>query len=74
MESLGVAGSSPYYAKEAAMQQNDRMVGMPTLRQRLDMAVKQAEERLAAVTEARELFDRNPDIEKLLNIMQKAHF
>lgn len=51
-----------------------RMAHMPTLRQRLDMAVQQAEERLAAVKEARELFDRNPDIEKLLNIMQKAHF
>lgn len=53
---------------------NAKMAHVPTLRQRLDQAVQQAEERLAAVKEARELFDRNPDVEKLLNIMQRAHF
>lgn len=47
---------------------------MPTLQDRLELAVKQAEERLAAVKEAREIFLRNPDIERLLDIMQKSHF
>lgn len=50
------------------------MATMPTLKQRLDSAVTHAEERLAAVKEARELFDRNPDLEKLLNLMQKGLF
>lgn len=56
--------------KEIAVQ----MISTPTLVQRLDMAVQQAEERLRAVTEAREIFKRNPDMEKLLNIMQKGLF
>ena len=52
----------------------DKMVRMPNLRERLDTAVQQAEERLAAVKRAKELFDKNPDLEELLNIMQKSHF
>ncbi len=51
-----------------------KAVRMPTLKERLDLAVKQAEERLAAVKEAREIFGRNPDIERLLDIMQKGSF
>lgn len=50
------------------------MAQMPTLKQRLDQAVHQAEERLATAQEARELFDRNPDLERLLNLMQKGLF
>ena len=47
----------------------------PTLKQRLETAVLQAEERLRAVKEAKELFDKNPGIEKLLDIMlQKGLF
>jgi hypothetical protein len=46
----------------------------PTLKQRLEGAVNRAEEQLAAAKEARELFDRNPDIEKLLNLMQRGLF
>ena len=51
-----------------------KMAHMPSLKQRLDMAVQQAEERLAAVNRAREIFDKNPDLEELLNIMQRSHF
>lgn len=50
------------------------MARMPTLKERLDLSVKQAEERLAAVVRARAIFERNPDLEELLNIMQKNHF
>jgi len=60
------------YALSGAL--NQKMARMPTLRERLDLAVAQAEERLAAVKEAREIFDRNPDVEKLLDLMQRAHF
>lgn len=49
-------------------------IRMPSLQQRLDLAVQQAQERLAKVTEAREILARNPDLEKLLNIMQQSHF
>ena len=45
-----------------------------TLQERLDIAVRQAEEHLKVVTEAREIFTRNPDLEKLLNLMQRGLF
>ena len=50
------------------------VVGMPTIKQRLDMAVRAAEERLSAVKRAKEILDKNPELEELLNIMQKSHF
>jgi hypothetical protein len=52
----------------------EKMARAPTLQERLDMAVESAEERLAAVKEAREIFTRNPDLEKLLNVMQRGLF
>lgn len=64
----GAQTATPYYDNGA------KMASIPTLKQRLDMAVEQAENRLAAVKEAREIFERNPDIERLLDIMQRSHF
>lgn len=52
----------------------EKMAQMPSLAQRLDMAVKQSEERLAAAKEARDIFQRNPDLERLLNLMQGNFF
>lgn len=51
-----------------------QMVHVPTLKERLDMAVRQAEERLASAKRAREIFAKNPDLEELLNIMQRSNF
>ena len=51
-----------------------KMLHMPTMKQRIEAAVVNAEERLAAAKRARELFDKNPDLEELLNIMQRSHF
>lgn len=45
-----------------------------TLKYRLESAVREAEQRLAEAKEARAILDKNPDIEKLLNIMQKGRF
>lgn len=53
---------------------NTKMARMPTMAERLDLAVSEAEKKLAAVKEAREIFQRNPDIERLLDIMQTSHF
>lgn len=64
------AGNSIGYSEQAAM----KMASQPTLQQRLDSAVRQAEERLEAVKKAREIFQRNPDMETLLNIMQRGLF
>ena len=52
----------------------EKMAQMPTMRQRIDMAVKQAEQKLADTKRAKELFEKNPDLEELLNIMQRSHF
>lgn len=51
-----------------------KMVRMPTMKERIAMAVKDAEERLAEARRAKELFDANPDLEELLNIMQRGRF
>ena len=58
---------TPYYAET-------KMAHQPNLKQRLEFAVSQAEEKLAAVKRAKEIFDKHPDLEELLNIMQKSHF
>jgi hypothetical protein len=50
------------------------MIHQPSLKQRLDMAVNEAEKKLADVKRAREIFDKNPDLEELLNIMQRGRF
>ena len=68
----GIAGLLADY--DAGMTTMTKMVHMRTLKQRLDDAVKEAEARLAAVKEAQEIFERHPDIELLLDIMQRGHF
>jgi hypothetical protein len=51
-----------------------KMIHQPSLKQRLDMAVNEAEKKLADVKRAREIFDKNPELEELLNIMQRGRF
>ena len=46
----------------------------PTLQERLEMAVHNAGQQLADAKEARDIFQRNPDLERLLDIMQKGRF
>lgn len=53
---------------------SEKMLRMPTMKDRLNMAVQQAEEKLANAKRARELFDKNPDLEELLNILQRSNF
>ena len=51
-----------------------KMIGMPSLKIRLERAVQEAEDRLVEVKRAREIFDRNPALEELMNIMQRGRF
>lgn len=53
---------------------SERMIATPSLKTRLENAVRQAEERLIEARHARELFDKHPDLEEILNIMQKGRF
>lgn len=45
---------------------------VPTMKQRLEFAVQRAETQLAEAKEARDIFTRNPDLERLLDIMQRG--
>jgi len=53
---------------------SETMVRKPTMRERLDDAVKRAELQLKEAQEARDIFSRNPDLERLLDIMQRGNF
>ena len=55
-------------------QMETKSVRMPTLKERLDMQVKDAEDRLRDAKRAREILDKNPEMEELMNIMQKGRF
>lgn len=46
----------------------------PNLRQRAAMAVNEAKIRLADVERAVEILNQHPELEELLNIMQRSHF
>jgi hypothetical protein len=64
---------------QAAMQQaqyasGQSLLGNLSIAKRINLAVAKAEEQLAAVKRAREILDKNPDLEELLNIMQRSHF
>ena len=50
------------------------MVRMPTMQDRLTQAVAVAEARLADARRAKEIFDAHPELEELLNIMQRGRF
>lgn len=51
-----------------------KMVRMPTLKERLSQAVTDAESRLAEAKRAAEIFAAHPELEELLNIMQRGRF
>jgi hypothetical protein len=67
---VGYGGGS-YPMEEQAQA---KMARMPTMKERIELAVVQAEDRLAKAKRAKELFEKNPDLEELLNIMQGGHF
>jgi len=51
-----------------------KQAGVPSLKLRLDRAVKDAESALAEAKRAREILDAHPELEELLNIMQRGRF
>lgn len=61
-------------AQQGAYASAPTPLGNLSIAKRIDLAVAKAEEQLAAVKRAREILDKNPDLEELLNIMQRSHF
>ena len=51
-----------------------KMIRMPTLKDRLAESVQRAEAQLADAKRAKEIFDAHPELEELLNIMQRGRF
>ena len=51
-----------------------KMARLTTLKERLEQAVLDAEARLADAKRAAEIFAKHPELEELLNIMQKGRF
>lgn len=64
-------GSSPSYSSE---QMDTKMAMVPTLKSRLDRSVEDCKSRLADAVRAREILNAHPELEELLNIMQKGRF
>ncbi len=73
-EMSGIGGGLANYDSPQGYIGKATMTRIPTLKERIALAVTQAQDKLAAVREAQEIFDRNPDLERLLNLMQKNHF
>lgn len=73
MDFGGLQGASPIQT-DRAYASAEKMVRMPTMKDRLASAVEQAEHRLADAKRAKEIFDAHPDLEELLNIMQRGCF
>lgn len=55
-------------------EQSAKMARMPSMKERLSHAVAEAEARLADAKRAKEIFDSHPELEELLNIMQRGRF
>ena len=51
-----------------------KMARMPTMKERIEQSVRDAEARLADTKRAKEIFDKHPELEELLNIMQRGRF
>ena len=67
-------GGTLGYAMTESPYADAKMVQMPTMKTRLALAVAQAEQRLAEAKRAKEIFDAHPELEELLDIMQRGHF
>lgn len=59
-------------ALDADIRQANKLA--PTLKSRLEYAVAEAEARLAEAKRAREILNAHPELEELLNIMQRGRF
>ncbi len=63
-----------YLSKNAESPMVGQTIHQPTLKFRLEQAVKDAESRLEDAKRARDILNKNPDLEELLNIMQRGRF
>ena len=76
MEGLGglIQGGYPSDSPSTYAGESAKMLRMPTMKDRIAEAVASAEARLADTKRAKEIFDAHPELEELLNIMQRGRF
>lgn len=69
---LGTIGGGLSDPRNYAMEA--KVAGPMSMKMKLDMAVKEAEKRLADAKRAQEILAKNPELEELLNILNRTHF
>jgi len=72
MSDFGLGGNQiakQMYETASAIPTNYRE---PTIRERIGLAVERAQQQLADAQRMAELFDKNPDLEELINLMNKG--
>lgn len=70
MSDFGLGGHlEKAYATQSPVPTNYRE---PTIRERIGLAVEKAQQQLADAQRMAELFDKNPDLEELINLMNKG--
>jgi ABC-type branched-subunit amino acid transport system ATPase component len=61
-------------AQQLAYTGQQQLARMPTMAERLKLAVEQAEDKLAKAKRAKEIFEAHPELEELMNILQSGNF
>lgn len=67
-------GLNKYLEQSLSTYGTPKIARQPTLKERLTLVVEQAKIKLNDVKRAKEIFDKNPELEELLNIMQRGNF
>lgn len=62
----------PMFGDEVIAQSNPVIV--PTLKERLGIAVTNAENQLKVAKEARDILDKHPELERLIDLLQIGRF
>ena len=51
-----------------------KSIGNPSMKVRLDIAIARAEKQLMDAKRAKEIFEKNPELEELINLMNSQRF
>jgi hypothetical protein len=67
-----MGGAAQVYRGEDAL--NAKVAGPMTMEMRLNMRIAQCEKQLADAKRAKEIFEKNPELEELINILNRSGF
>lgn len=69
---LGDVGGAIAYQDTGGL--NAKSVGPMTMEMRLNMRIAQCEKQLSDAKRAKEIFEKNPELEELINILNRSGF